>query len=160
MTVEIDRNSGFCKGVIRAIDGAERLLADGGVLYSLGAIVHNEAELARLREKGLITISSLKASPEAGKAPVSASLLIRAHGEPPETYRLAREKGFEVVDFTCPVVLNIQKSIREAWQQGRPDGQIVIFGKIGHAEVLGLVGQVVHCILCLLVSRSDNKTWL
>lgn len=134
MTVEIDRNSGFCKGVIRAIDGAERLLAEGGVLYSLGAIVHNEAELARLRKKGLITIESLDVAP--------ASLLIRAHGEPPETYRLAREKGFEVVDFTCPVVLNIQKSIREAWQQGRPDGQIVIFGKIGHAEVLGLVGQV------------------
>lgn len=134
MTVEIDRNSGFCKGVIRAIDGAERLLAEGGVLYSLGAIVHNEAELARLRKKGLITVESLDVAP--------ASLLIRAHGEPPETYRLAREKGFEVVDFTCPVVLNIQKSIREAWQQGRPDGQIVIFGKIGHAEVLGLVGQV------------------
>ena len=134
MTVEIDRNSGFCKGVIRAIDGAERLLAEGGVLYSLGAIVHNEAELARLREKGLITVESLDVAP--------ASLLIRAHGEPPETYRLARKKGFEVVDFTCPVVLNIQKSIREAWQQGRPDGQIVIFGKIGHAEVLGLVGQV------------------
>ena len=134
MTVEIDRNSGFCKGVIRAIDGAERLLAEGGVLYSLGAIVHNEAELARLRKKGLITVESLDVAP--------APLLIRAHGEPPETYRLAREKGFEVVDFTCPVVLNIQKSIREAWQQGRPDGQIVIFGKIGHAEVLGLVGQV------------------
>lgn len=134
MAVEIDRNSGFCKGVIRAIDGAERLLAEGGVLYSLGAIVHNEAELARLRKKGLITVESLDVAP--------ASLLIRAHGEPPETYRLAREKGFEVVDFTCPVVLNIQKSIREAWQQGRPDGQIVIFGKIGHAEVLGLVGQV------------------
>ena len=134
MTVEIDRNSGFCKGVIRAIDGAERLLAEGGVLYSLGAIVHNEAELARLRKKGLITVESLDVAP--------ASLLIRAHGEPPETYRLAREKGFEVVDFTCPVVLNIQKSIRESWQQGRPDGQIVIFGKIGHAEVLGLVGQV------------------
>lgn len=152
MTVEIDRNSGFCKGVIRAIDGAERLLAEGGVLYSLGAIVHNEAELARLQNKGLVTISSLNASPEsfpsspkkgsAGKAPVSASLLIRAHGEPPETYRLARERGFSVVDFTCPVVLNIQKSIREAWRKGRPDGQIVIFGKIGHAEVLGLVGQV------------------
>lgn len=134
MTVEIDRNSGFCKGVIRAIDGAEKLLAEGGVLYSLGAIVHNEAELARLRAKGLITLESLDAEP--------ASLLIRAHGEPPETYRLARERGFEVVDFTCPVVLNIQKSIREAWRKGRPDGQIVIFGKIGHAEVLGLVGQV------------------
>lgn len=134
MIVEIDRNSGFCKGVIRAIDGAERLLAESGVLYSLGAIVHNEAELARLREKGLITVESLDVAP--------ASLLIRAHGEPPQTYRLAREKGFEVVDFTCPVVLNIQKSIREAWLAGRPDGQIVIFGKIGHAEVLGLVGQV------------------
>jgi 4-hydroxy-3-methylbut-2-enyl diphosphate reductase len=134
MTVEIDRNSGFCKGVIRAIDGAEKLLAEGGVLYSLGAIVHNEAELARLREKGLITLQSLDAAPGA--------LLIRAHGEPPQTYRLARERGFAVVDFTCPVVLNIQKSIREAWRQGRPDGQIVIFGKIGHAEVLGLVGQV------------------
>ena len=89
MTVEIDRNSGFCKGVIRAIDGAEKLLAEGGVLYSLGAIVHNEAELARWRAKGLITLESLDAEP--------ASLLIRAHGEPPETYRLAREKGFEVV---------------------------------------------------------------
>lgn len=69
-------------------------------------------------------------------------LLIRAHGEPPQTYRLAEERGFEVVDFTCPVVLKIQKSIREAWQRSRPDGQIVIFGKVGHAEVLGLVGQV------------------
>ena len=69
-------------------------------------------------------------------------LLIRAHGEPPQTYRIAREKGYEVVDFTCPVVLKIQKSIREAWQRSRPDGQIVLFGKVGHAEVLGLVGQV------------------
>ena len=134
MTVEIDRNSGFCGGVIRAIDGAEKLLAEGGVLYSLGAIVHNEAELARLRGKGLVTLQSLDAKP--------GVLLIRAHGEPPRTYELAREKGFEVVDFTCPVVLKIQKSIREAWQRGRPGGQIVIFGKIGHAEVLGLVGQV------------------
>lgn len=138
MTVEIDRNSGFCGGVIRAIDGAEKLLAENGVLYSLGAIVHNEAELARLQSKGLITLDSLNAALESA----FKTLLIRAHGEPPETYRLAREKEFEVVDFTCPVVLNIQKSIREAWQDGRPDGQIVIFGKIGHAEVLGLVGQV------------------
>ena len=168
MTVEIDRNSGFCKGVIRAIDGAEKLLAEGGVLYSLGAIVHNEAELARLRQKGLRTLVSLHspmgssalphptidfvdgppasvprvARPQGGMQGDRPILLIRAHGEPPQTYRLAREKGFEVVDFTCPVVLNIQKSIREAWQAGRPDGQIVIFGKIGHAEVLGLVGQV------------------
>ena len=154
MTVEIDRNSGFCGGVIRAIEGAERLLAENGCLYSLGAIVHNEAELARLHAKGLVTLTSLGAAPasfpssqkkgSAGKAPVSAqkTLLIRAHGEPPRTYIQAGEKGFKVVDFTCPVVLNIQKSIREAAERNAPEGQIVIFGKIGHAEVLGLVGQV------------------
>ena len=136
MTVEIDSNSGFCGGVIRAIGGAERFLAERGQLFSLGAIVHNEAELARLQSKGLITINSLNAAPSSG------ALLIRAHGEPPSTYELARKQGFEVIDFTCPVVLKIQKSIREAWAAGRPDGQIVIFGKIGHAEVLGLVGQV------------------
>ena len=158
MTVEIDRNSGFCGGVIRAIDGAEKFLAEGGPLYSLGAIVHNESELARLRAKGLVTVSlddisspapeSLsgsrkKASPD--NAPVygdAKTLLIRAHGEPPETYRIAKERGWKVVDFTCPVVLKIQKSIREVRERNAPDGQIVIFGKIGHAEVLGLVGQV------------------
>lgn len=154
MTVEIDGNSGFCGGVIRAINGAEKLLAEKGTLFSLGAIVHNEAELSRLQHKGLITIDSLTAAPASftvspkegspAKAPVSAAktLLIRAHGEPPRTYELAREKGFEVIDFTCPVVLKIQKSIREASRRHSPDGQIVIFGKIGHAEVLGLVGQV------------------
>ena len=149
MTVEIDRNSGFCGGVIRAIDGAERILAEGGVLFSLGAVVHNESELARLRSRGLVTvslddISSSSSSPAPDKAPVSGdakTLLIRAHGEPPQTYRIARERGWEVVDFTCPVVLNIQKSIREA-RAAKGNGQIVIFGKIGHAEVLGLVGQV------------------
>lgn len=149
MTVEIDRNSGFCGGVIRAIDGAERILAEGGVLFSLGAVVHNESELARLRSRGLVTvslddISSSSSSPAPDKAPVfgdAKTLLIRAHGEPPQTYRIARERGWEVVDFTCPVVLNIQKSIREA-RAAKGNGQIVIFGKIGHAEVLGLVGQV------------------
>lgn len=151
MTVEIDRNSGFCGGVIRAIDGAERVLAEKGSLYSLGAIVHNEAELARLQRLGLRTIDSVDGPPASGPRAARLSgdstgsrpvLLIRAHGEPPQTYRIAREKGYEVVDFTCPVVLKIQKSIREAWQRSRPDGQIVLFGKVGHAEVLGLVGQV------------------
>lgn len=151
MTVEIDRNSGFCGGVIRAIDGAERVLAEKGSLYSLGAIVHNEAELARLQRLGLRTIDSVDGPPAYGPRAARLSgdstgsrpvLLIRAHGEPPQTYRIAREKGYEVVDFTCPVVLKIQKSIREAWQRSRPDGQIVLFGKVGHAEVLGLVGQV------------------
>lgn len=140
MRVEIDRNSGFCGGVIRAIEGAEKLLSENGRLYSLGAIVHNEAELARLHQKGLITLYRENLEAETGAAP--GILLIRAHGEPPQTYAMAREKGFKVVDFTCPVVLNIQKSIREAAERNAPAGQIVIFGKIGHAEVLGLVGQV------------------
>ena len=140
MTVEIDRNSGFCGGVIRAIEGAEKLLAENGCLYSLGAIVHNEAELSRLHRKGLITVSKDCLEAETGAAP--KILLIRAHGEPPRTYIQAGERGFKVVDFTCPVVLNIQKSIREAADRNAPEGQIVIFGKIGHAEVLGLVGQV------------------
>ena len=140
MTVEIDRNSGFCGGVIRAIEGAEKLLAENGCLYSLGAIVHNEAELSRLHRKGLITVSKDCLEAETGASP--KLLLIRAHGEPPRTYIQAGERGFKVVDFTCPVVLNIQKSIREAAERNAPEGQIVIFGKIGHAEVLGLVGQV------------------
>ncbi len=141
MTVETDSNSGFCGGVIRAISGAEKVLAERGSLWSLGAIVHNEAELARLQRLGLKTVSIDQISDISFRngRPV---LLIRAHGEPPQTYRIAEERGFEVVDFTCPVVLKIQKSIREAWQRKRPDGQIVIFGKVGHAEVLGLVGQV------------------
>ena len=173
MKVEIDSNSGFCGGVIRAIDGAERLLDGNRKLYSLGAIVHNEAELSRLHKKGLITLNSLdavrscpagsSASPHpttglAGGPPAieprvlrpcgaifdgnNPLLLIRAHGEPPVTYKRAGEMGFEVADFTCPVVLKIQKSIRETAEMNAPDGQIVIFGKIGHAEVLGLVGQV------------------
>ncbi len=140
MRVEIDPNSGFCAGVIRAINGAEGLLAEKKSFYSLGAIVHNEAELSRLHEKGLVTITLDDLA--AGELLPGSSLLIRAHGEPPATYELARSKGCEVVDFTCPVVLHIQKTIREAWESRRPAGQIIIFGKIGHAEVLGLVGQV------------------
>ena len=140
MRVEIDRNSGFCGGVIRAIGGAEKQLEESGSLWSLGDIVHNEAELARLKGRGLV---SLGYEEFAGiRDAEGKTLLIRAHGEPPQTYSMAAEKGFKVLDFTCPVVLKIQKSIREAYAAGRPDGQIVIFGKIGHAEVLGLVGQV------------------
>lgn len=157
ISVEIDRGSGFCGGVIRAIGGAEKALASGTPLWSLGHIVHNEAELDRLQSLGLKSISNDDLihfdSPEGELLqrqahPASAgkpSLLIRAHGEPPSTYALAEEKGFEVLDFTCPVVLRIQKSIREAYTRlhtSQPFGQIVIFGKIGHAEVLGLVGQV------------------
>lgn len=143
LKVELDGNSGFCGGVIRAIGGAERFLdaAEGGHLFSLGAIVHNEEELERLGRKGLVTIDMedlQEMQPVSGE-----TLLIRAHGEPPQTYELARKLGFNVVDCTCPVVLKLQDSIREAYARVAPEGGcIVIFGKIGHAEVLGLVGQV------------------
>lgn len=141
--VEIEKYSGFCGGVIRAIGRAEKFLEEspGRTLYSLGDIVHNEAELRRLGEKGLITVDKdgLMNIPD----PSSETLLIRAHGEPPQTYSLAQKLGLTVIDCTCPVVLKLQKSIREAYERVKPaGGQIVIFGKIGHAEVLGLLGQV------------------
>ena len=150
MTVEIDPRSGFCGGVIRAIDSAEHYLADhpGGKLYSLGAIVHNEAELARLSEEGLVRIDA-----DDLDEMVSAegeTLLIRAHGEPPKTYAKAEALKFRVIDCTCPVVLRLQKSIRESYekiQREDPSGQILLFGKVGHAEVLGLVGQVNNDVL-------------
>ena len=147
--VEIDRDSGFCGGVIRAIGKAEQFLDEAAPstrLYSLGAIVHNEAELERLSAKGLVTIGldALDAEKDGGAA--GKTLLIRAHGEPPETYRKAAAKGFEVIDCTCPVVLQLQHRIREAYLRlhapGSIPGQLLIFGKIGHAEVLGLLGQV------------------
>ena len=140
--VEIDPNSGFCGGVIRAIGTAEQSLAEDGRLYSLGAIVHNEEELARLEARGLVTIDT--EALRAMRGPVSGeSLLIRAHGEPPQVYDRVRELGFRLIDCTCPVVLGLQKKIREAHARlAASGGQIVIFGKIGHPEVLGLVGQV------------------
>lgn len=141
LTVDIDGLSGFCKGVIRAISTAEKHLGEGNAVYSLGPIVHNDVELSRLGALGLRTIehSGLRELTPEGHT----ELLIRAHGEPPETYRLLKEKGLEVIDCTCPVVLGLQKQIREAYGRVRPlGGQIVIFGKVGHAEVLGLVGQV------------------
>lgn len=141
--VEIEKHSGFCGGVIRAIGRAEKFLEEspGRILHSLGDIVHNEAELRRLGEKGLVTVDKdgLMNIPD----PSSETLLIRAHGEPPQTYSLAQKLGLTVIDCTCPVVLKLQKSIREAYERVKPaGGQIVIFGKIGHAEVLGLLGQV------------------
>lgn len=143
LQVEIEKHSGFCGGVIRAIGRAEKFLEEspGRTLYSLGDIVHNEAELRRLGEKGLITVDKdgLMNIPD----PSSETLLIRAHGEPPQTYSLAQKLGLTVIDCTCPVVLKLQKSIREAYERVKPaGGQIFIFGKIGHAEVLGLLGQV------------------
>ena len=143
ITVDIDKNSGFCAGVIRAIGKAEEFL-DGNAdsrLYSLGAIVHNDSELERLSKKGLVTIDK-----EDFDEMINADgevLLIRAHGEPPQTYSRAESLGFQVIDCTCPVVLKLQQRIKDAYlkQQEEGKGQIIIFGKIGHAEVLGLIGQ-------------------
>ncbi|MBQ9193974.1 MAG: 4-hydroxy-3-methylbut-2-enyl diphosphate reductase [Bacteroidales bacterium] len=139
VTVDIDPGSGFCGGVIRAISRAERFLDGEDHLFSLGAIVHNEAELDRLGAEGLRTVASLSDVPE------SETVLIRAHGEPPATYDEARRRGLTVIDCTCPVVLKLQEHIREAYARlhaGGLHGTLLIFGKIGHAEVLGLLGQV------------------
>ena len=139
VTVEIDGRSGFCGGVIRAISRAERFLGSRDHLYSLGAIVHNEAELDRLGAEGLRTVASMSDVPE------GETVLIRAHGEPPATYEAARRQGLSVIDCTCPVVLKLQQHIREAYARLHADGlhgTLIIFGKIGHAEVLGLLGQV------------------
>lgn len=144
MRVEIDPGAGFCGGVIRAISTAEDFLSrpGHGSLYSLGPIVHNEEELSRLRGQGLgdMSLEDLALSrPAAG----GETLLIRAHGEPPSTYSRAEELGFTVIDCTCPVVLRLQSRIRSAYASlKRSGGTLVIFGKIGHAEVLGLLGQV------------------
>ena len=139
LNVEIDTGSGFCGGVIRAVTRAEEVLARGVRLYSLGAIVHNEEELSRLSKKGLVTIRSMADVPE------GETVLIRAHGEPPSTYEAAAGRKLEVIDCSCPVVLQLQRNIREAYARLHADGQhgqVLIFGRVGHAEVLGLLGQV------------------
>lgn len=140
LKVEIDSRSGFCNGVIRAVKEAEDNLEKRRPLYSLGAIVHNNSELQRLHEQGLEIIDLDKMRNMNG-----GTVLIRAHGEPPSTYILARERGITLIDCTCPVVLKLQERIRNTYKeilQNGNRGQIVIFGKENHAEVNGLVGQV------------------
>ena len=135
--VEIDEGSGFCFGVVTAIHKAEEELAKGVTLYCLGDIVHNSREVERLKTMGLITINH-----EEFKQLHNAKVLLRAHGEPPETYTIARENNIEIIDATCPVVLRLQKRIKQEYQEkDAEEKQIVIYGQNGHAEVLGLVGQ-------------------
>lgn len=135
--VEIDEGSGFCFGVVTAIHKAEEELAKGETLYCLGDIVHNSREVDRLKTMGLITINR-----EEFKQLKNAKVLLRAHGEPPETHMIARENKIEIIDATCPVVLRLQKRIRQGYlADSDEEKQIVIYGKSGHAEVLGLVGQ-------------------
>lgn len=144
MTVDIDSRSGFCAGVIRAITKAEECLAKNSRLYSLGAIVHNDAELRRLEDKGMVVISDadLENMPDACGGQTRQHLLIRAHGAPPKTYETLHRKGLLIEDCTCPVVLKLQQDIRASWDEGEGKTQIIIFGKVGHAEVLGLLGQI------------------
>lgn len=137
MEITIDSNSGFCFGVVHAIDVAERELSESPKLYCLGDIVHNNMEVTRLKNLGLeiITHEDLRNLHD-------CRVMIRAHGEPPETYRIALENKIELIDSSCPIVLNLQNSIREGYlEMERKNGQIVIYGKEGHAEVNGLKGQ-------------------
>ena len=133
--IEIDSGSGFCFGVTTAIKKAEEELAAGKTLYCLGDIVHNSMEVERLHSKGLVTINH-----DQLRELHDVKVLLRAHGEPPETYEVARRNNIEIIDATCPVVLQLQRRIKRQNDNNRP-AQIVIFGKMGHAEVLGLVGQ-------------------
>lgn len=136
-TVEIDQGSGFCNGVVRAIRTAEDYLDKHPRLYSLGAIVHNSVELERLKSRGLEILDMERFSRLRNE-----TVLIRAHGEPPATYELAKADGIDVIDCTCPVVLALQRKVREVHALMKECcGQVVIFGKRGHAEVNGLVGQ-------------------
>lgn len=136
MRVEIDEHSGFCFGVVNAIRKAEQEL-ERGPLYCIGDIVHNNLEVERLKQKGLRTVEH---GEFAGLK--DCRVLFRAHGEPPVSYEIARGNGVEVIDASCPVVLNLQKMIRKAYESTREEqGQVVIYGKQGHAEVVGLVGQ-------------------
>ena len=149
--IEIDSGSGFCFGVTTAIKKAEEELAQGKTLYCLGDIVHNGMECERLREMGLITINH-----EEMRELHDVKVLLRAHGEPPETYELARRNNIEIIDATCPVVLQLQKRIKKQYEAG--GGQIVIFGKKGHAEVLGLVGQTLSS--AIVIENFDEVTRL
>ena len=133
MKVTVDKSSGFCWGVVRTVDIAEKELATGEKLYSLGDIIHNPVEIERLRSEGLETVTHEDLTKLRG-----AKILIRAHGEPPETYKRAQELGITFIDATCPVVGKVQERIRRFYDDGF---QVVIFGKIEHAEVIGLVGQ-------------------
>ncbi|MDR1343004.1 MAG: 4-hydroxy-3-methylbut-2-enyl diphosphate reductase [Prevotellaceae bacterium] len=137
MRVEVDEKSGFCFGVIRAIEKAEQLLDSGMELYSLGEIVHNSVEVNRLKSKGLKVINR-----EQLALLRRVTVLIRAHGEPPLTYEIAVQNDITLIDATCPVVLRLQSRISESYKKARELGaQLVIFGQRGHAEVNGLVGQ-------------------
>jgi 4-hydroxy-3-methylbut-2-en-1-yl diphosphate reductase len=138
MVVEIDKQSGFCFGVQNAVEIAEKALLKGERVFSLGPIVHNDKEVDRLASLGLVSINH-----EEFRDLRDCKVLIRAHGEPPETYITAEKNNLTIIEATCPIVKRLQSKIRETWLKTKEgDGQVVIFGKPGHAEVVGLLGQI------------------
>ena len=143
--VQIDKMSGFCFGVVHAIEAAEKTLQNQPHLYCLGDIVHNNEEVSRLKKMGMEVIDK-----ERMKTLENQSVLIRAHGEPPATYRLAKKNNISIIDATCPVVLELQKKVRKGYLiMKRKKGQVAIFGKRGHAEVVGLAGQTANKALII-----------
>lgn len=146
--ITIDSESGFCFGVVTAIRKAEEELSKGSTLYCLGDIVHNGQEVKRLADLGLITIDH-----EQFAQLHDATVLLRAHGEPPETYHIAEQNHITIIDASCPVVLHLQQKIRKQYLD-TPDAQIVIFGKRGHAEVVGLCGQTNDT--AIVIERKDE----
>lgn len=151
MKIEIDEKSGFCFGVVKAITTAEELLRSRGrSVWCLGDIVHNRVEVNRLERMGLQTVDHARLPELAGRC-----VLIRAHGEPPQTYELAKRYGIELTDATCPVVAKLQERVRRAWEEMKGvGGQVVILGKPGHAEVVGLTGQTNE--EAIVVESSDD----
>ncbi len=150
ITIEIDGRSGFCFGVRHAINKAEEQLQKGENLVSLGDIVHNQKEIERLETQGMKTLSYADFETLKNK-----KVLFRAHGEPPESYEKAKDNGLQVIDGTCPVVLKLQERVRNAWEaMKKVNGQVIIFGKKGHAEVTGLAGQTEN--QALIISSIDD----
>lgn len=148
--IEIDKGSGFCFGVVKAINKAEEELKKNGTLYCLGDIVHNNIEVERLEKMGLITIDH-----EQFKELKNVRVLLRAHGEPPSTYEIAKQNNIELIDASCPVVLGLQKKIKKKYNlRVDDDTQIVIYGKKGHAEVNGLLGQTAETAI-IIESKDD-----
>jgi len=153
MQVTIDKNSGYCFGVEFAIKMAEDEMENQDTLYCLGDIVHNDMEVKRLREKGLVVIDR-----EQLQELSNCKVLIRAHGEPPETYKLAIENNIELIDASCPVVLKLQHRVKNAFDKmERENGQIVIYGKKGHAEVIGLTGQTLEKAIVVMEDADLEK---
>lgn len=153
MEVKIDKNSGYCFGVEFAIKMAEDEMENKEPLYCLGDIVHNDMEVKRLSAKGLVVIDR-----EQLQELSNCKVLIRAHGEPPETYKLAIENNIELIDASCPVVLKLQHRVKNAFDKmERENGQIVIYGKKGHAEVIGLTGQTLEKAIVVMEDADLEK---